>query len=434
MALPAFPLAAKVTLGVLGGWLAIMAPAVVTVALRLSTFDPSGMPSFYALMLAAGWLTLLVSLITLGQVSDLLLRRSGSRVLLARVGVPLIGVGGLLLAIAPTPGWLLAAWIVAQVPSAAVITTALAEGGDLTPARRRGLTSGLVGAASIIALLLGSTLVRLLGDFTGLAFLVPALLGAVAAAPLLFEPSPQASSSKVQSSSKVESSAAVPAEQSASGSASIGRAFVIAWPIFVAASFLLSWATSTTNGFVVTFIQYVARALGDSIASTTTGAVILATGVAIIASLVAGPLFGTNGRGAFAWTAGAVLSCASLVLMLASPTGALFFTAAAVFGLGFGIANGVELSIVLALRPVHEHLGRDLGLFTAATTAPYVLVPVVATVALADDPRSGVLLLFGLAAVLAAVGAVLTAMINQAVRRSSLGPVTSFTGNSFNID
>lgn len=405
---------ARIVGGVLGGWLAIMAPAVVTLALRLREFDPTGMPSFYALMLALGWLVMLVALIALGTLGDRLRARTGSRVLLARLGVPLLAVSGVALVLAPDPATLLVVWLLAQIPASAVVTTALAESGDHIPAGSRGLTSGLVGAASIVALLLGSVIVRLAGDATQAGFIIPALLGAALAAPLMIRVDGAASSRATTTS----------------GLAAHGviRQLARAWPVFVVASFLLSWATSTTNGFVVTFVQYLAEAAEDQVAVTATGAVILASGCAVLASLVAGPLVGVRARAPLAWVTGAVMCSVALVVMVASPAGVVFLAAAAVFGIGFGIANGVELAVILALRPAAEHLGRDLGLFTAATTAPYVLVPAVAAAVLMGDPRTGVTVLFLTAAVAAAIGSVLTATTTRAIRTQADLPEHSPAG------
>ena len=72
-------LVAMVAGATLGGWMAIMAPAVVTIALRLREFDPSGLPSFYALTLALGWLTMMAALVTSGFWGDAIRRRTASR-------------------------------------------------------------------------------------------------------------------------------------------------------------------------------------------------------------------------------------------------------------------------------------------------------------------------------------------------------------------
>lgn len=388
--------------GVLGGWLAIMPASVVTLALRVGEWQAE--PSTYANILAAGWLTMLVSLIVIGRIGDVVLARTGSRALLVRFGAPLIAVSGVLLAVAPTPGWLAAAWIVAQVPAAMVITTALAACGNVVHPNQRGVTSGLIGAAPILAVFVGSFMVRLLTDSLGWAFIVPALLGAVLAVPLM------------RNMQVVEVQPTAVALRSLPW-----KAVAWVWVAFLGASFLLSWATSTTNGFIVLFIEYVTAIARADVATTATTAVILASLLAVIASVVAGSLSGGRPRAFAMWSVAAVACGLGLVVLITSPTSLSIYLIACIFGISFGVANGVELAVILQLRTAPEHLGRDLGLFTAMTTAPYVLVPALASVVMRDDTRSGLLVIFGLASISAIVAGVVIAVAVVVMRTVSAG-------------
>ena len=382
------PPAVKIALGVLGGWLAIMAPAVVTIALRLQEFDGSGLPSTYALILSLGWLTMMVALIVSGAIGDAVRTRTGSRALLARIGVPLMAVGGVLLAIAPSPGWLMLIWILVQIPSAMVVTTALAESGDEVPRERRGMTSGWVGAAPIIALLVGSIAVRFLADALAWAFIVPAVLGALLALPLVRR---QPAGELGREHTPLVGGLNVPG-------------LLALWIAFLIGSFLLSWSTSTTNGFLVTFVQYGMETDADQVADSTTGLIIIATSLAVIASVLAGAWSHGRPRAVRLWVVAAVLCAVALGLLVVAPNSVTLVLAAMLFGTAFGMANGVELAVVLLVRRDPATLGRDLGVFTAVTSAPYVLVPALATVLLDVDARSGAFLLFQLACFTAFVG------------------------------
>jgi len=340
-----------------------------------------------------------------GRIGDLVFAGTGSRALLVRIGAPLIAVSGVLLAVAPTPGWLAAAWIVAQVPAAMVITTSLAVCGNVTSPNRRGVTSGLIGAAPILALFFGSFLVRLLTDSLGWAFIVPALLGAVLAAPLM------------RKMPVVDVQPSVIAARSLPW-----KALAWVWVAFLVASFLLSWATSTTNGFIVLFIDYVTTIARADVATTATTAVILASLLAVIASVLSGLLSGGRPRAFVMWAVAAVACGLAVVGLIAFPTSLSIYLIAGIFGISFGVANGVELTVILQLRTAPEHLGRDLGLFTAVTTAPYVLVPALASVMMRDDTRSGLLVIFGLASVLAILAGVVIAVAVVAMRAVSAGP------------
>lgn len=396
--------ALKVAMGVLGGWLAITAPGVVTIALRLWEFDPSGLPSTYALTLALGWLTLIAALVISGWIGDALQRRTSTRTLLARVGVPLIAVGGVLLAIAPSPGALAVAWVLVQIPSAMVITTALAEGGEVVSPSRRGLTSGLVGAAPIVALLLGSIGVRVLSDSLTWAFVIPAIFGALVATPLMSVESREATADAIDETPDVEitkSQFAAPA----------------IWLAFLVGSFLLSWATATTNGFIVTFVQYVVDVLSTDVADISSLAAIVASALAVASSIGAGIFAAKRGRAIGLWIVSAVLCSLALLILVLTPTTVVVLIVAAVFGIAFGSANGLELSVVVLVREHRGRLGRDFGVLTSVTTVPFVLVPALATAVLRTDAASGVRLLFTLACVFSALAALIMAFAAVRARR-----------------
>lgn len=409
--------ALKVPLGVLGGWLAIMAPAVVTIALRLREFDPSGLPSTYALTLALGWLTMIVALIAAGVFGDTIHRRTSTRAPLARIGVPLIAAGGVLLALAPSPTWLAAVWVGVQIPSAMVITTALAEGGEEVSSRRRGLASGLVGAAPIIALLVGGIAVRVLSDSLAWAFVIPAIVGALVAAPLM------AIGGDVDPEEVGNSTPPAGRGQSPNSASTL-------WLTFLAGSFLLAWATATTNSFLVTFVQYVVDALSGDVTDLSSSAVILASILAILSSIAGGVLTVKRSRAIRLWIMAAALCALALTILVATPTSSTLLISACVFGVAFGAANGVELSVVLFVRERRDRLGRDFGILTAVTSAPYVLVPALAAVALRTNVEEGVILLFTIACALSAVAALVVAV--TALRQSRpTSTHETFTGNSF---
>lgn len=410
--------AAKVALGVLGGWLAVMPPSAITLALRFREFDPSGLPSTYALTLALGWLTMIVALVGSGYASDAFARHRGTRAPLARMALPAMIVAAVLLALAPSPVWLALSWIVVQVPSAMVITTALADGGDLVSPRRRGLTSGLVGAAPIVALLVGSIAVRILADQLAWAFVLPVLVGALAATPLMF-------TGRVLS---VDDRDLVPRVSAVSFTQRTRRTL---WIAFLVGSFLLSWATSTANGFLVTFVQYVVAVPELAIADLSSFAVIVASLLAVTMSVVAGATTAGTVWSVRVWVVAAALCSLALALLLIAPSAAMLLIAAAMFGMAFGAANGVELSVVLLVRRDHLGLGRDFGAFTAVTSVPYVLVPTLASALVAQETRGGLAVMFALAGVCAALATlvVLTLVLRTVTHRPSAAP---FTQNSFN--
>lgn len=375
---------------ILGGWLPIMAPAVVTIALRLGEFESTALDSTYAITLALGWLSMIASLVAAGYASDALDRRESSRTWLVRLSIPLIAVGGIVMAAAQSTAWLAIAWVVIQLPSAMVITTALAEGGAHLRADPRSLVSGWAGAMPILALLLGTVGVRVLGDSLAWAFIAPAVAGALLCLPLAITAAPHPTAPS-------RTSARSPSTGAIAGM----------WLMFLAASFLLAWTTSTVNGFLVVFVQERIASTVSDLADTSTLAVILASSLAVIASISASRFAHGRDRPITLWCIAAAACAAALAILVLAPSSVSLLVVAATFGIAFGMANGVEVAVVVALRGEDAYLGRDMGILTAITSAPYVLVPVVAAVLLFDSASTEVTTLFAAAAIVALFAAVL---------------------------
>lgn len=392
-------------LAVLGCWLAIMPPAVLAIALRMREFDPSGLPTQYAATLAAGWLAMIVGLIGFGMLGDLLERRGDSRIVLVRIAIPAVLVLGLLLSIAESPTQLLVAWVLLQMPAAAIVTSALAMSGSIASPSQRGVLSGLVGAASIVALLIGSLLVRALQADVSTALLVTSALGAAMAVPLALRRARELGTPRE------------PSERRAAPGGAARR--VPAWIVFTVASILLSWATSTANGFIVPFFQYLTSTPAGEIADASTRAVTFATLAAIVSSIAIGFSLGRRRWVAWLWSVAAAIVAVAIAGLLAAPTPVVVLAFTTLLGAGFGAANGVELSLLLSLRHSPGSLGRDLGFFNAMTSVPYVLVPAVATAWLATDTATGLRGMFTLAWVLALAGAAVTAGIAVFLSRRS---------------
>ena len=393
---------AKIALAVLGGWLAVMPSAVLTIALRLHEFDPSGLPTQYSQVLAVGWLTLMSGLIGFGHLGDRLEHRGHSRIRLVRLALPVLVVASGLMALAGTATQLGLAWTLMQVPASAIVTSALALSGSTITASRRGLLSGLIGAASIIALLVGSLVVRATQDILSTAFVATALIGATLALPLAIRPPERAVDPVV-------------VDRRQGGTTRVG--WGAAWGVFTVASVMLSWATSTGNGYLVMFLDYVARTPATELAQASTRVVSLATLAAITASVIAGASLRGRRSAALLWSGSAVAVAGALIGLFAFPTPTGILISAVCFGIGFGMANGVELGLLLFLRHSPGRLGRDLGIFNAMTSLPYVLVPAMATAWLASDVASGLHGMFTLAWGLALLGAALTAGVAFSARR-----------------
>jgi hypothetical protein len=92
--------------------------------------------------------------------------------------------------------------------------------------------------------------------------------------------------------------------------------------------------------------------------------------------------------------------------MVIMPSESFVWVAGLGFGAGFGAANGLELTLVAHLQPKASNAGKDVALYTASTTLPYVIIPFMAAGILATDVTAGIGLLWWVAAACAAGSAV----------------------------
>lgn len=391
-------------LAVVGAWIVVFTPAVLTLSLRMREIDPQNFLDAYPAALTAGWLTLMASLVAVGWIGDRLTQHLGSRPTIARWGVFLLAFCGLGLAFAPTNQLVTLAWILLQVPAAMVISSALALGGRTAATHNGGLISGLLGAASILALLAGSLLVTLFNENLTIGMTVSSLLGAALAIPLMFVPNNTVTLTPTH------------------GEPIPGKTFhylKVFWVIFLMSSFLLSWGTSTANGFIVALLENLSRIEYEDIALVSALAIALASMSAVAASIMSGVYARSPKMAVLVWVAGAILTATSIASLLQGPTGTVLYLVAVALGTGFGMSNGVEVILVLKLKPQLQSVGGNLSVFTAVTTVPYVLVPATAALLLRQNTRAGLENLFGLAAINVALGALLLAVFLLVVRLPS---------------
>jgi MFS family permease len=402
-----FTLVAAVA-AVLGGWLIVMPGAVLTLALRVGEFGEVTNTTDYSVILALGWLALIVSLIAIGKLSDALLKRYSTRRYLLLIAMPLLVVAALILMTASTPEALGAGWILIQLPAAAIIATALATAGDSMPLGMRGIASGFIGAAPLLALLLGTALIRILQSDINLALFFLPVIGLLLTIPLsvMRVSPPQPLTPEISSSPPTATR--VP-----------GRWWISTWLAFLVADFLLSWATSTANSYVTLFVEFNSALLASDVASSATFLVLIATLTAIAGSVVGGLLSKSRSQSAVVFgSATAVVGIAiTIIVLFPNPWG---LTIGALFlGMGFGFANGAEFAFALSVNDSSEILGRNLGTLTATTSVPYVLVPALATFLLQDSPATGLSILFAGAAIAAFVGAAIALSLRTDRLRSS---------------
>lgn len=380
-------------LGVFGAWLIVMPAAVLTVPLRLRSWDPQDYSQAVSVILALGWLALSVAFLVMAGISDREFQH-GSRRPLIVLAIPATLVCALLLAFAPNAVVLGLMWVVLQIPVAAVIVSAQAVTGDMVAPEGRGAASAWLGMVPVAALLLGGVLARFLQSSLTAALVTPALLGALCCLPLFIE-----------SRSFTRENSLEPMS---------GGGGPVPWRLFLLASFLVGSATAIVNTYAVGFTELVAQIPADQVQSLASTAVAGSALAGLIAALIAGYACRSAIRASTIYATGGVVLALGCALMALVPGLVTLIVGAVLVGVGFGAVNGSEFALLLAVRRPGAALAEDLGALGSVTTVPYVLIPALGTLIFLGDPRTGHVGLW----VGAAVGAVAATAVVLRIRPS----------------
>lgn len=377
----------------LGAWLAIFPHAVLTLASLLDATNDETSAQIYSLTLALGWMTLLATVAVWGRWSDK--RGAQTRLVVLPSALVALIAATLIWVWAPTDAVTALMWVVLQIPVGVIIAATLATGADLLRHGSSAVLSGAFGAGAILALLVGSLLLQAIGDphMAVLAILVCATMLIAPAAVRAHRASTPATSDE----------------------AVLPTGITPGWRRFLFASLLLSWATSTTNSYITLYVANLVMPDDPGADSATTFAVLVASLVTGLASLLAGAVITRGRRPRHVASFGALIMTLALIVALAVPDERALLLVAVLFGTGFGMVNGAELVLITRLGRTSTQ-GTNVASLTALTLVPYVGVPIVAAPLLGLGAATGITALFAMSLVMAAVGAALLASTPESQR------------------
>jgi MFS family permease len=384
------------TLAYMGTTLQLLAPVLVTLALKVNSLVGSNQaPNSLALVAAVGSLVAMLSNPFFGKLSDRTSSRLGMRRPWMVAGLAGGFLGILIVASAPTIPVVLVGWCIAQLFFNALLAVQVAVLPDQVPAGQRGLVSGVLGVCLPIASVSGTFLVQLFSGNQLAMFLAPCAIGGFFV--LLF-------------AATLRDRRLAPADKPGWSLRELASAFYVdprrnpdfGWAFASRFLLLLAYAFLTT---------YQAYYLLDQLGSgegevphqvflgTLTQAAVL-----VPASLVGGRLSDRTGRRkVFVLTASILYGLALFLIAIASDFNG-FLVGMAVSGLGFGVYTAVDLALVADVLPNQDN-ARDLGVFNIANALPFSVAPALAPAVLAIGGGSyGVL--YAVAGVCAVIGAV----------------------------
>ena len=379
-------------------WLALLTPAIITLALRVRQLAPGNAAESISRVLMAGAVVALVSNPIFGALSDSTRSRFGRRRPWL-VGGVLCGCASLaVIGLAPTVNIVLWGWCAAQLAFNAVLAAMVAIIPDRVPPAQRGTVVGILGICMPIGQITGTFLVQLLVVNMTLALVIPGVIGVVGvlALTLALGREPGAVGSLPGPAAPAAVGAGLPAGPGSH------RDFAWAW---------MSRVFFTTGSCFLQAYQpfFLLDALHVSAADVPRlmfRSTLVQAAMVVIWSVISGRLSDRLGLRKPFVMAGSILQGLGLWLIACSHSYTSLLFGVGLVGMGHGVYEGVDLALVTDVLPDRaRHAAKDLGLLNIANTLPQVIAPLAAP-AILEVSRGDYMLLFAVAGALAVLGSV----------------------------
>jgi MFS family permease len=392
------------TLSFTGGSLVLIAPLLVTLALKVNDLvGIDNAPENLALITGTGSLLAMVSNPLFGRLSDRTTSRLGMRRPWMLIGLTGGTIGTLIVALAPTIGAVLVGWCIAQVFFNALLAAQSAVLPDQVPTSQRGLVSGALGICTPLASAAGTYLVQAVDGRTVAMFLLPCLVGGAFI---------------VAFTARLRDRRLDPGDRPPWSLRELAGSFYVnprRNPDFVWA-FLSRFMLVMAFAFLVTYqAYYLIEQLGSAEADVPHQIYLgtLAQSAALIAaSLTSGRVSDLLGRRkVFVASAALVYAAALLVIATAGNLNG-YLVGMAISGLGFGMYMAVDLALVVDVLPDTGCAAKDLGVLNIAGALPFALAPALAPLILGASGGS-YSALYVVAGACAATGAAAIAPITR---------------------
>lgn len=395
-----------VFLGQFGLFVALLAPVMVSLQLKVASLadDPAQQASMLATILPGGALAAVVFNAVGGRISDRTIGRWGRRRPWIVIGVTGLAVALLVIALGTNTLTLAVGWFLAQAFANTGFAAYTASLADQLSEEQYGKTSGLVGIAQNVGIMVATWMGSFFTTNMLLLFMVPAVIGFIAMVIYaLTIPEPVLVKNKYPFNFRELLSTfwTNPIRYPDFGLAWWGR-FMIIFASYLFTSFRL---------------LYMQNHLGLDTASAA-GAVALGvtiyTVASMVASLAAGWISDRIGRRKVIVAVAILVFGIGTYMLLHVDSVSMFYVVEAILGLSYGAYLAVDLALVFEVLPDRMNTGKDLGVFNMANALPQSLAPGVGGFLLANlggGTDFTALLVLALAA--AVLGAVLTMFIRS---------------------
>jgi len=379
-------------------WLALLTPAIITLALRVRQLAPGNAAESISRVLMAGAVVALVSNPIFGALSDSTRSRFGRRRPWL-VGGVLCGCASLaVIGLAPTVNIVLWGWCAAQLAFNAVLAAMVAIIPDRVPPVQRGTVVGILGICMPIGQITGTFLVQLLVVNMTLALVIPGVIGIVGvlALTLALGREPGAVGSPPGPAAPAAVGAGLPAGPGSH------RDFAWAWMSRV----FFTTGSCFLQAYQPFFLLDGLHVSAADVPRLMFRSTLVQAAMVVIWSVISGRLSDRLGLRKPFVMAGSILQGLGLWLIACSHSYTSLLVGVGLVGMGHGVYEGVDLALVTDVLPDRaRHAAKDLGLLNIANTLPQVIAPLAAP-AILEVSRGDYMLLFAVAGALAVLGSV----------------------------
>ena len=341
-----------------GGWVPLTIAAGQGVALRMDSLAASA--AAYSVLIAAGWGLSMVALPVMGHLGDTVVHRGIDRRILIAVGGLAMLVCFAVMGMATTVSGFALMWLLAQFPTALIVTAASSRLANEAPADLRFWASTAAGVGPVIALMLGAATTLVLSGVPSVLFIAPAVVGFALLIPsMIMNPLPVGeTATRLVNRSK--------------------RSYPWVFLITIALAFS---GLAVGRIYLVPLIELMSTDLSaERVTATASITLLVATFGALIGGLVAGRLMQRGDRhlSIFGWFA--LSSAVPLALLAIASNIEQVFVIGAMLGICLGAVN-VSIYGIYINKYSHEvDSGRTFGLIVAAETVPYAALPLTAAI------------------------------------------------------
>lgn len=415
--------------------LPVVLPAQILLFVARGAAGNAQQALFLGAMATLGAVVALILQPTVGALSDRTRTRHGRRRPYILVGAAGLLIGLTLLAVTHTVGLFIAGLFVVVVANTVSGTACQGLVPDLVPAHQRGAASGFVGLMTLLGTV-GSLAVAslLLGQSShGGAAIAGIAQGAtlyytIAAGVLVvFGTIPLLSLNENSLAQRCGQCAAKPEEKAAVGTlrARLSDMWVRPWRhanfrwVFLTRAFVMLGLA-----LFMTYIEYYFARVAHvaSFIQATAVIAILSLSGAVASTLLLGVLSDRIGRRAPIVAVASGLMAAAALVFVVAPGQVPLWPLGILFGLGYGAYSSVDVALAIDALPSQHTVGKDLGLWSMASTLPGVIAPILGSVAIIvasslGHTAIGYRFVFALATIFLILGAGFVLKVREAMMR-----------------